>query len=455
MNRNKSNYSVCRRSQSEADLCDVDSEDNLFLENEGDLTVIENGNIAASIQNTSLLLDEESTSLPSPVEDNCHGGKSMDSTRTRRLKKKKLSARRSRSFRDFSETEKPVVKLKRNLSFVEAVNDIERLKISDRNDSMQSIASTISMDESPQHDRKLSLDDTRTKSPGFLQKVFSRRKGSIDQGTKKKSQSKESVLRKMSLKTIFGAKKGKEQIEKCHIDEPQTPPIAAFQSDNDIHIIDSAPGSPYSSLRFKRRHTSAEIYDQSASSSSRSSLDILNNRSRGSRLEDQLGMRSLNSSSLSIAEQPLRPKSPKPNVTIVRRNSNLSLPSSPTGEVLFDMGGKPIDSMHRKHDSVDAARLIGGSNHNNDMPNQRPIKQFSGADLEKLASKLVQNDMTSSNSNDSGIQHDVSVHSSNESLKVCQVKFSCDKCMYLQDEPKPDLYRLNSQELKLVPVRGP
>jgi hypothetical protein len=134
-------------------------------------------------------------------------------------------------------------------------------------------------------------------------------------------------------------------------------------------------------------------------------------------------MRSFNSSTLSISEQPLRPKSPKPNVMIIRRNSNLSLPSSPVNEVVFDMGGKTIDVVtNRKHDCVDGGKLIAqntcNDNHpNNEVPTGRPSKQMSGVDLDKLAS-LVQNDMTSSNSNDSGIQHDVSVHSSSPRAMV-------------------------------------
>ncbi|XP_052058148.1 uncharacterized protein LOC127698633 isoform X2 [Mytilus californianus] len=419
--QDRTNYSKCKRSQSEADLCDVD--DNLFLQNDGNLTVIENENADIPLHGAQTEHVDDSYTQHSPIEQNELVDTGVDNKRKTRLKKKsRLAARRSRSFKDFSETEKPIVALRRNLSFVEAIKYKENLNIQNRNGSLQSLNSTTSVEESPRHDRKMSLDDTRSKSQGFLQKVFARRKGSLDQGGKKKSsESKESILWKMSLKTLFGAKKTKEQsVEKVLCEEPPTPPIAAFQSDNDIHIMDSAPGSPYSSLRFKRRHTSAEIYDQSGTSSSRSSLDIVNHRSRSGRFDDQLSVKSFNSSNLSISEQPLRPKSPKPNVTIVRRNSNISLPSSPTNEVMFDMGGKLLESVHRKYDSIDATKIINGNNSNHyasaDVPTHRPNK-LSAIDLEKLAS-LVQNDMTSSNSNDSGIQHDVSVHSSNESLKA-------------------------------------
>ncbi|XP_076098753.1 uncharacterized protein LOC143068516 isoform X3 [Mytilus galloprovincialis] len=419
--QNRTYYSKCKRSQSEADLCDVD--DNLFIQNDGNLTVIENENANISLHGAKPEHVNDSNTQHSSIEQSELVDSGVENKRKARLKKKsRLAARRSRSFKDFSETEKPVVALRRNLSFVEAIKYKETLNIQNRNGSLQSLNSTASIEESPRHDRKMSLDDTRSKSQGFLQKVFARRKGSLDQGGKKKSsESKESILWKMSLKTLFGAKKSKEQsVEKLLCEEPQTPPIAAFQSDNDIHIVDSAPGSPYSSLRFKRRHTSAEIYDHSGTSSSRSSLDIVNHRSRSGRFDDQLSVKSFNSSNLSISEQPLRPKSPKPNVTIVRRNSNISLPSSPTNEVMFDMGGKPLESAHRKYDSIDAGKIMNCNNSNHyssgDVPTHRPNK-LSAIDLEKLAS-LVQNDMTSSNSNDSGIQHDVSVHSSNESLKA-------------------------------------
>lgn len=436
-NSNRNSFSKCKRSQSEADLCDVDSEEHLFLQNDGNLTVIENENYSKNTDvvlcRSELDLEEDSNTLPSSIEESELVGMGVDNKRRVKVKKKtRLSARRSRSFRDFSDTEKPIVSLRRNLSFVEALNDKEQLNDTNRNGSVQSLNSTISIEESPKYDQKMSLDDTRSKTQGFLQKVFSRRKGSIDQGGKKKgSESKESKLHKMSLKTFFSSKKGREQsVDKGLFKEPQTPPIAAFQSDNDIHIIDSAPGSPYSSSRFKRRHTSAEIYDQtmSTNSSSRSSLDISCHKSRPSRLEDQLSMRSFNSSTLSISEQPLRPKSPKPNVMIIRRNSNLSLPSSPVNEVVFDMGGKMLDVVtNRKYDSVDAGKLItqntcNDSHPNNEVPTRRPSKQMSGVDLDKLAS-LVQIDMTSSNSNDSGIQHDVSVHSSSESLKVIHTHY--------------------------------
>lgn len=433
-NSNRNSFSKCKRSQSEADLCDVDSEEHLFLQNDGNLTVIENENYS---ENTDIVLrlteqdlEEDSNTRPSSIEESELVGMGVDYKRRVKVKKKpRCSARRSKSFRDFSDTEKPIVSLHRNLSFVEALNDKEQLNDTNRNGSVQSLNSTISIEESPKYDGKMSLDDTRSKSQGFLQKVFSRRKGSSDQGGKKKGS--ESIVRKMSLKTFFSGKKGREKtVDKGLFKEPQTPPIAAFQSDNDIHIIDSAPGSPYSSSRFKRRHTSAEIYDQtmSTNSSSRSSLDILSHRFGPSRLEDQLSMRSFNSSTLSISEQPLRPKSPKPNVMIIRRNSNLSLPSSPVNEVVFDMGGTTLDVVtNRKHDCVDGGKLIAqntcNDNHpNNEVPTGRPSKQMSGVDLDKLAS-LVQNDMTSSNSNDSGIQHDVSVHSSSESLKVIHTHY--------------------------------
>ena len=159
-NSNHNSFSKCRRSQSEADLCDVDSEEHLFLQNDGNLTVIENENYS---ENTDIVLrlteqdlEEDSNTRPSSIEESELVGMGVDNKLRVKVKKKpRFSAHKSRSFRDFSDTEKPIVSLRRNLSFVEALNDKEQLNDTNRNGSVQSLNSTISIEESPKYDRKI------------------------------------------------------------------------------------------------------------------------------------------------------------------------------------------------------------------------------------------------------------------------------------------------------------
>ena len=179
------------------------------------------------------------------------------------------------------------------------------------------------------------------------------------------------------------------------IDELISPPIAVFQGDMDIHV-DSAPNSPYSS-QFRRRHTSAEIFDCKANSLPRKSTDyqkplrLSNENNSGSRL---LAVQNLDN-------HPKRPISPKPsNVVLPRRNSNISLPSSPIRES-YD---GPFKTSMSKLDSSDSASVCSGGS--------------SIVDASRFPPHVPENEMTPSNSNDSGIQRDASFHSSSESVKV-------------------------------------
>lgn len=193
------------------------------------------------------------------------------------------------------------------------------------------------------------------------------------------------------------------------MDELISPPIAVFQGDMDIHV-DSAPNSPYSS-QFRRRHTSAEIYDSSkANSLPRKSTDyqktlkLANENLSGSRL---LAVQNLDN-------HPKRPISPKPsNVPIPRRNSNVSLPSSP----IRDQYDGPFKTSMSKLDSSDSASICsGGSSIIVDTSGYLPHPQES--------------EITPSNSKDSGIQRDVSFHSSSESIKVskaCSVQVTISR----------------------------
>ena len=381
-------------------LYDEDEDIDVFMRNENDVTVIENNNDGSSpnwhvlVKRRSKHEDQDGEnrkSRPLSVDESQFqtqrvGSDSEEQSRTPREKKKRPSEnvkRRSASFRELG-----TVKLKRNSSFRKAQEHgyAHSIRGSHRNDSVGNLSLTPS-------EFSVCSDSGKSKGTGFFQKVFKKNKPTEKLTDPNKS--KDSGARKMTLRGLFAKKSKGEFMSQQSIDELISPPIAVFQGDMDIHV-DSAPNSPYSS-QFRRRHTSAEIFDCKANSLPRKSTDyqkplrLSNENNSGSRL---LAVQNLDN-------HPKRPISPKPsNVVLPRRNSNISLPSSPIRES-YD---GPFKTSMSKLDSSDSASVCSGGS--------------SIVDASRFPPHVPENEMTPSNSNDSGIQRDASFHSSSESVKV-------------------------------------
>ncbi|XP_046325681.2 uncharacterized protein LOC124110386 isoform X3 [Haliotis rufescens] len=276
--------------------------------------------------------------------------------------------------------------------------------------------------------RRLSVQDdkserSRSKSPNFFQRMLSKRKSFSekvaklpqDEGTSRKDTS---IVRRMSLKSLFKRKNRKGS------DEPDSPPIAAFLKDEDIGAISSLPNSPFVSKRVQRVQTDPHIQI-------RRPVQRCPDESQSSMKSPSL--------SQSIIRSGSRPGLTRPDVPPRRRQSSSSsikqgsLTDRSSGEYSiceFDIGADdrltPRSSSPSIVDNERDATLLA-SPHSGDFvqsvavhPNRlNPrLDQMSPQEFEKLSGKLVRGEITSSNSNDSGIQHDAVILSSCESLKV-------------------------------------
>ncbi|XP_033760813.1 uncharacterized protein LOC117342707 isoform X2 [Pecten maximus] len=452
---------------------DVNNEDvDVFLRNDGNVTVIDTEDDDQEHDTTvseqvvqKRNKPENGSRLPRPLsvdENQLTSMQDTDPNSTMRKLRKSLrdaKARRSKSFREMSDQIDGKSKLKRNSSFKEAT---EKGAL-----EMKSRSSSTGEEDGDSLSRSGSIGsiELRPKSPGFLQRLIFKRKSFNEKNLKGEQSSKESFMKKMSLKGLFTGKKEKGELSpaKTNSDEPPTPPIAAFQGDLDIHAVsESAPNSPFSSLKFRRRHTSADLFVQNTSNSAnnlnlrRTSDSIPSRRSvlQSSRtIDDPANVKAL----LGLDNHPKRPISPKPPLmSITRRNSNLSLPSSPLKESPFEL---TMDNSPNKMDTdsistcssltssnVDSASLISAASTvcETDGPKSSVTTPGSSSqDLEKF-SALGQGEMTSSNSNDSGIQRDVSVHSSSESIKT-NVQDSASAVLRRRKSPSPRPERPKSE----------
>ncbi|XP_021346351.1 uncharacterized protein LOC110445775 isoform X2 [Mizuhopecten yessoensis] len=491
VNNNPHRKHLKRISYSDPHLCDDndgdyddDSEDvnnddaDVFLRNDGNVTVIdtedddqdgdqdgESANVSQQgVQKRNK--PDNGSRIPRPLsvdENQLTSMQDTDPNSTMRKIRKSLRdarARRSKSFREMSDQIDGKSKLKRNSSFKEAT---EKGAV-----EMKSRSSSTGGEEDGQglsRSGSVTSMELRPKSPGFLQRLLFKRKSFNEKNLKGEQSTRESFMKKMSLKGLFTGKKEKGDLSptKANSDEPPTPPIAAFQGDLDIHAVsESAPNSPFSSLKFRRRHTSADLFVQNAGNSAnnmnvrRTSDSIPTRRPilQSSRTIDDPGnIKSM----LGIENHPRRPISPKPPLmSISRRNSNLSLPSSPLKESPFEL---TMDNSPNKIDTdsistcssltssnVDSASLISATSTVCDTDGLKSSVQPSGSggqDLEKF-SALGQGEMTSSNSNDSGIQRDVSVHSSSESIKT-NVQDSNSAVVRRRKSPSPRPERPKSE----------
>ncbi|XP_061194842.1 uncharacterized protein LOC133203004 isoform X2 [Saccostrea echinata] len=383
-------------------IYDEDEDIDVFMRNENDVTVIENNNDGSS-PNWHVLVKrriktedhdgENRKSRPLSVDESqlqTHrvGSDSEEQSNTKKERKRPSEnvKRRSASFRELG-----TAKLQRNSSFRKAQERgyLHSMRDSQRNDSVGNLSLTPS-------EYSVCSDSGRGKGQGFLQKVFKKNKPT--EKSTDPNRSKDSGSRKMSLKGLFTKKSKGDFVTQRSVEELNiSPPIAVFQGDMDIHV-DSAPNSPYSS-QFRRRHTSAEIYDGKAHSLPRKATAYQNSQKLSSEN---------NSSSRLLAVQnlenhPKRPISPKPNnVLLPRRSSNVSLPSSP----VRDQYDGPFRTSTSKLDSSDSASICSGGS--------------SIVDASRYPPHIPESEMTPSNSNDSGIQRDVSFHSSSESVKTAQ-----------------------------------
>ncbi|XP_062567864.1 uncharacterized protein LOC134230096 isoform X2 [Saccostrea cucullata] len=382
-------------------IFDEDEDIDVFMRNENDVTVIENNNDGSSpnwhvlVKRRTKTEDHDSEnrkSRPLSVDESqlqTHRVGSDSEEQSIAIQERKRPSenvkRRSASFRELG-----TAKLQRNSSFRKAQERgyLHSMRDSQRNDSVGNLSLTPS-------EYSTCSDSGRSKGPGFLHKVFKKNKPT--EKSTDANRSKDSGARKMSLKGLFTKKSKGEFVTQRSVEELNiSPPIAVFQGDMDIHV-DSAPNSPYSS-QFRRRHTSAEIYDGKAHSLPRKATAYQNSQ----RLSSESNSSSRLLAVQNLENHPKRPISPKPNVLLPRRNSNVSLPSSP----VRDQYDGPFKTSTSKLDSSDSASICSGGS--------------SIVDASRYPPHIPESEMTPSNSNDSGIQRDVSFHSSNESVKTAQ-----------------------------------
>ncbi|XP_069103567.1 LOW QUALITY PROTEIN: serine-rich adhesin for platelets-like [Argopecten irradians] len=450
---------------------DVNNEDvDVFLGNDGNVTVIDTEDDDDRDNDTNVSEQvvqrrskpENGSRIPRPLsvdENQLTSMQDTDPNSTMRKIRKSLRdarTRRSKSFREMSDQIDGKSKLKRNSSFKEATEK-GALEMKSRSSSTGEECDSLSRSGS------IGSIELRPKSPGFLQRLLFKRKSFNEKNLKGEQSTKESFMKKMSLKGLFTGKKEKGEFSptKANSDEPPTPPIAAFQGDLDIHAVsESAPNSPFSSLKFRRRHTSADLFVQNTSNSAnnlnvRRTSDSIPSRRPGLQssrtIDDPASVKTL----LGLENHPKRPISPKPpSVSITRRNSNLSLPSSPLKESPFEL---TMDNSPNKMDpdsistcssltssNVDSASLISAASTVCDTDGPKSsMPGSSSQDLEKF-SALGQGEMTSSNSNDSGIQRDVSVHSSSESIKT-NIQDSSSSVVRRRKSPSPRPERPKSE----------
>ncbi|KAK3095147.1 hypothetical protein FSP39_010810 [Pinctada imbricata] len=376
-----------RRSNSEADLLDKgplddDSDLDVFLNNDGEVTVIEGGDGERSPywhvlvkRRTKPLNDhsdaESSSSRPLSIDESQLQMSVDDLSRRPEVTKSRKAdniKRRSASFKELRS-----FKLKRNSSFREAQERGALLRNSGKNDSVGNLSLSPS---------EMSIgSETRFKGSGILNRMFRRNKSFNEKGSNaaneslfehKRDLSREPPKnRKMSLKSLFGGKKTKsDSSQSVSSDEPPTPPIAVFQSDLDIHAVDSAPNSPYASQKFHRRYTAADLYEQRAHTLPRRPSDT----SKPQNLtisKDHLSVKSLDIQNL--ANHPKRPISPKPvGLHIPRRNSNVSLPISSNRDVMNDVRGR--SSLGNRLDYCDSVSVSSGNSAQTDVtPTSPPL----------------------------------------------------------------------------------
>ena len=283
---------------------------------------------------------------------------------------------------------------------------------------------------------------------------------------------RDAVSKKVSIKGIFRRKNSSSNAEwKRDSEDPGSPPIATFLNDDDIGAISSVPGSPTSGKTGRRTPSDPQLGQQSGSSgkishpggpsglcsnsddvdASLSSGVVLRREplplpggvgggggggGGGQRVSErysgeysycEFDMESECRSSLDT----LTPRSASPSGA----SSTLTLEEGEAGHLnrTLDMDSTLLaspGSLDETRVCADRTPVTSGGLAPGAGVDRTPVKSglaprpgrkpsLPKPDVDKL-STIVQGEITSSNSNDSGIQHDVTVDS-NESLKVSSV----------------------------------
>ncbi|KAK7499231.1 hypothetical protein BaRGS_00009491 [Batillaria attramentaria] len=299
-------------------------------------------------------------------------------------------------------------------------------------------------------------DKSRSHRPGFIQRMLQKRKSFSDRPTSRKEdlsavvrkEARDTVAKKVSIKGIFRRKSSSSSLEmKQDSGEPSSPPIATFMNDDDIGAVNSVPGSPLNVTQARRICSDSQIVPHASSSSA--NLDELDSTSypalraeprgrtsTGSRVSERYSGEysvcdfDLAASEYRSSEDTLTPRSTSPSnaSTLTLEGEAHHLNRTLEGDTTLTASPGSLD------------RTPGSSNQ------PRPVRKssLSKQEYEKLAA-IVRGEITSSNSNDSGIQHDVTVGSSSESLKIPpEIASQLTSSVKLRNSPSPKQERPKS-----------
>ncbi|XP_041353303.1 uncharacterized protein LOC121371439 [Gigantopelta aegis] len=327
-------------------------------------------------------------------------------------------------------------------------------------------------------------DKPRSKSPNFFKRMLSKRKSFSEKtqcksknddavgGKESSSSSSSSGTKRMSLRSLFRRKGSSHSIKTSYDDEPESPPIAAFLNDEDIGSIRSVPNSPYIShihrnatdtqLSYDQRHisTDSQISLQSRRRKDSDDHSTVNNNTNLSVVHTLPRSSSSSISSSSRPDVPRRRKSSAGSgrhvVMSADRSSgefsynewDFSSDDTLTSRSLsplstFSMLNSELDTTLVASPSLPAASASGGSEANGRVPTE--WSNVCAQDMQVVHSGKVQGDISASNSNDSGIQHDVVLPSSMESLKASpDASTSLTTIVKLRKSPSPKQERPKS-----------
>ncbi|XP_070173942.1 serine-rich adhesin for platelets-like isoform X2 [Littorina saxatilis] len=339
-------------------------------------------------------------------------------------------------------------------------------------------------------------DRSRGQRAGFFQRMLQKRKSFHDKpsnsetavkedaAASQRKEARDNVAKKVSIKGIFRRKNSTTSLDsRKDSEDSSTPPIATFLNDDDIGAISSLPGSPNSGKGGRRAHSDSQLRNgggalcstssdevDKASTTVPPSLSAVLRRdpmplpgdrgyagNRGSeRFSGEYsncdfdlvseGRSSVDTRSSADTLTPLS-TSPSPST-----HSGLTLEGGELGSGLnrtLDLDSTLLASpgqLDRTRVSLDRTPVncVDGGPTSAGYPS-RPARKpsFPKQEFEKLAA-IVQGEITSSNSNDSGIQHDVTI-SSSESLKLPpEVASQLTSAVKLRNSPSPKQERPKS-----------
>lgn len=333
---------------------------------------------------------------------------------------------------------------KRNNSFCEAM---ETISMVDSSSLSQDVCDGGEVRLHRQNSEELRTDKNKSQRPGFIQRMLQKRKSFSEKTSSSKSQSqqkdegsavstrkeaREPITRKVSIKGIFRRKNSTTSLDsKKDPDEPGSPPIATFMNDDDIGAMNSLPGSPVASTLSRRVSSDSQVPSFSEGefqsttdlcSAVDPSMGVTRKESRrrqpGQRMSERYsGEYSLCefdiASDCRSSEDTLTPLSTSP------RSASPSSASTVTLEGDMSLLNRTLEgdtTLTDSQDVVEYGRETAGASHIMMQKPSLPKQEYSKLGM------IMRGEITSSNSNDSGIQHDVNIGSS-ESLKVSLVIF--------------------------------